>query len=48
MQELKQMKIWLLWKWGKDRNGKPTKVPFSAQGGATGCLLYTSPRPRDS
>ena len=36
MQELKQMKIWLLWKWGKDRNGKPTKVPFSAQGGATG------------
>lgn len=36
MQELMQMKIWLLWKWGKDRNGKPTKVPFSAHGGATG------------
>nr|DAP89328.1 MAG TPA: dsDNA helicase [Caudoviricetes sp.] len=36
MQELKQMKIWHLWIWGKGRNGKPTKVPISAHGGETG------------
>lgn len=36
MQELKQMRIWFLWRWGLDKNGKPTKVPFAVSGGATG------------
>ncbi|NCD10437.1 MAG: DNA primase, partial [Negativicutes bacterium] len=36
MQELKQMRIWFLWRWGADKNGKPTKNPFAANGGATG------------
>jgi len=36
MQELKQMRIWFLWRWGTDKNGNPTKVPFAATGGETG------------
>ena len=36
MQELKQMRIWFLWRWGTDNNGKPTKYPFAANGGQTG------------
>lgn len=36
MQELKQMRIWFPWRWETDKNGKPTKVPFSASGGETG------------
>lgn len=36
MQELKQMRIWFLWRWGTDKNGNPTKVPFAANGGETG------------
>ena len=36
MQELKQMRIWFLWRWGTDNNGKPTKNPFAANGGQTG------------
>lgn len=36
MQELKQMRIWFLWRWGVDKNGKPTKNPFAANGGSTG------------
>jgi putative DNA primase/helicase len=36
MQELMDMKIWMLWRWATDQNGKPTKKPFAAGGGATG------------
>lgn len=36
MEDLKQHKIWLLWNYMPDKNGKATKVPFSAYGGATG------------
>lgn len=36
MQELKQMRIWFLWRWGTDKNGNPTKVPFAASGSETG------------
>ncbi len=36
MQELKQMRIWFLWRWGVGKNGNPTKNPFAANGGATG------------
>ena len=36
MQELKQMRIWFLWRRGTDNNGKPTKNPFAANGGQTG------------
>lgn len=36
MQELKQMRIWFLWRWDTDKNGNPTKVPFAANGGETG------------
>ncbi|SCP98366.1 phage/plasmid primase, P4 family [Anaerobium acetethylicum] len=36
MQELMDMKIWMLWRWAIDQNGKPTKKPFAAKGGATG------------
>lgn len=36
MQELKQMRIWFLWRWGADKNGKQTKNPFAANGGSTG------------
>ena len=36
MQELMDMKIWLLWRWGKDKKGNPTKMPFAANGGETG------------
>ena len=36
IEDLKQKKIWLLWKHRPGKNGKMTKVPFSAYGGATG------------
>ena len=36
MQELMDMRIWFLWRWGKDKNGNPTKVPFAVNGGETG------------
>ncbi len=36
IDELKQKKIWLLWNYMPGKNGKITKVPFSAYGGATG------------
>lgn len=36
MQELMDMKIWMLWRWAKDQKGKPTKKPFAAGGGPTG------------
>ncbi len=36
MQEIKQMRVWFLWRWDTNENGKPTKVPFAASGGATG------------
>ena len=36
IEELKQRKIWLLWNYMPGKNGKITKVPFSAYGGATG------------
>ena len=36
IQELKQKKIWLLWKYMAGKDGKTTKVPFSVYGGATG------------
>jgi putative DNA primase/helicase len=36
MQELMDMKIWMLWRWGKDKNGNPTKVPFAISGGSSG------------
>ncbi len=36
MQELMDMRIWLLWRWGKDKNGNPTKVPFAISGGSSG------------
>lgn len=36
MQELKQMRIWFLWRWGVGKNGNPTKNPFAANGGSTG------------
>ncbi|MBZ4653100.1 MAG: primase [Peptococcaceae bacterium] len=36
MQELMDMKIWMLWRWATDKNGKPTKKPFAAGGGPTG------------
>ena len=36
MQELMDMKIWMLWRWATDQNGKPTKKPFAAGGGPTG------------
>ncbi|NCB74973.1 MAG: DNA primase [Clostridia bacterium] len=36
MQELKEMKIWFHWRWVTDKNGKPKKMPFAANGGETG------------
>lgn len=36
MQELMDMRIWMLWRWGKDKNGNPTKVPFAISGGSSG------------
>ena len=36
IDELKQKKIWLLWNYMPGKNGKITKVPFSAYGVATG------------
>lgn len=36
MQELKDMKIWFLWKSVKNSSGAFTKKPFAAYGGATG------------
>lgn len=32
INDLKQMRIWILWQ-SKVKNGKTTKVPFSANGG---------------
>lgn len=36
MQELMEMKIWFLWIRKKDKNGRMTKKPIAANGGATG------------
>jgi putative DNA primase/helicase len=36
MQELKDMKIWMLWYWETKEDGKRTKVPMSASGGPCG------------
>jgi len=36
MQELMDMKIWMLWRWSTNQNGKPTKKPFAAKGGPSG------------
>jgi len=35
MQELKEQRIWMLWKW-QEKNGSKTKVPCSACGGPCG------------
>lgn len=34
--ELKNKKLWFLWSAKPAKNGKVTKIPFSANGGATG------------
>ena len=36
VNELKDKKLWFLWSAKPGRNGKVTKVPFAANGGATG------------
>lgn len=36
VDELKDKKLWFLWSAKLGRNGKVTKVPFAANGGATG------------
>ena len=36
VEELKEKKMWFLWSAKPAKNGKVTKVPFSASGGATG------------
>lgn len=36
VEELKDKKLWFLWSAKPAKNGKVTKVPFSASGGATG------------
>ena len=36
MQELKQQKIWMLWRWETKPDGKRTKVPMSVSGGPCG------------
>lgn len=36
IEDLKQEKLWLVWNYMPGKNGKMTKVPFSAYGGATG------------
>ncbi len=36
MQELKEKRIWFLWRRETDKNGKLTKVPFAISGGPTG------------
>lgn len=42
MKELKEMKIWFLWQWKPGKNGKPTKVPISANGTSTGTSMEWS------
>lgn len=36
VDELKSKKLWFLWSAKPSKNGKVTKVPFAANGGATG------------
>lgn len=36
IEDLRQEKLWLVWNYMPGKNGKMTKVPFSAYGGATG------------
>lgn len=36
MQELKEQKIWMLWRWETKPDGKRTKVPMSVSGGPCG------------
>ena len=36
VDELKSKKLWFLWSAKPGKNGKVTKVPFAANGGATG------------
>ena len=36
MQELKEMRIWMLWEWAAGRDGEMTKKPFAANGRACG------------
>ena len=42
MKELKEMKIWFLWQWTPDKNGKPTKTPISVNGTPTGTTMNWS------
>ena len=41
VDELKDKKLWFLWSAKPGRNGKVTKVPFAANGGATGTVTQT-------
>ncbi len=36
MTELKSLKIWVLWRLTENKDGKTTKIPYAASGGATG------------
>ena len=36
IEDLIQVKLWLVWNYMPGKNGKIIKVPFSAYGGATG------------
>ena len=38
MQELKEQKIWMLWRWETKPDGKRTKVPMSVSGGPCGTV----------
>ena len=38
MQELKEMRIWMLWEWAAGKDGKMTKKPFAANGRACGTV----------
>ena len=39
MADLKAQRIWFHWHWEKDKDGRITKVPHSAKGGATGTTV---------
>ena len=40
VDELKDKKLWFLWSAKPGKNGKVTKVPFAANGGATGIRVH--------
>ena len=47
MQELKEKRIWMLWRWETKPDGKRTKVPMSVSGGPCGtdkkwCSTWTT------